>query len=278
MNYLKKFVVWVFAVLSPDYGIYFSVIVKNKVLRWFYPIPEHKYLFVLSAPYCGSTLLNEILMSSKNVSVNNVLNSRQYEGQKLPSTSKLMFAKKKRWDISYEIDWIHVKKEWLKYWDQTKPVLLEKSPPNIIRAQQLANCFKPSYFIVLYRNPYAHCEGVIRRTSKTAIEAATRVIELLTYQKNNIENLDDVIAISYECLTNNASESLNSIKKWMNELHDIKINGTYKAHSQFNKRMSVNNLNQQKIDNLGRAELEAINSVFSKNEDVLHYFGYELIH
>ena len=53
---------------------------------------EHKFLFILSPPYCGSTLLNDIISTSKNVSSNNYLNTR--EGQTLPEVKQFMFKKK----------------------------------------------------------------------------------------------------------------------------------------------------------------------------------------
>ena len=32
---------------------------------------ENKYVFILSPPFCGSTLLTELIATSKNVSLNN---------------------------------------------------------------------------------------------------------------------------------------------------------------------------------------------------------------
>jgi stage III sporulation protein SpoIIIAA len=43
---------------------------------------NNTYLFILSPPFCGSTLLNEIISSSDNVSVNHTFGTR--EGQTLP--------------------------------------------------------------------------------------------------------------------------------------------------------------------------------------------------
>ena len=216
-------------------------------------------------------------MSSKNVSVNNVLNSKQYEGQKLPSTSKIMYDQVKRWDSTLDFDWGFIKKEWLKYWDQTKPILLEKSPPNIVRAHSIENKFRPAYFIVLYRNPYAHCEGIIRRTKKDSFNSATQVIKQLKFQQQNIQGLKNVLAVSYEELTDHTAEFLVSLGQWLTELGDIREEDDYKAHSQFDRRMSVNNLNNDKIDNLSNEDIKQINSVFIKNEDVLSFFGYKLI-
>jgi hypothetical protein len=45
--------------------------------------------------------------------------------------------------------------EWSKYWDLSRPYLLEKSPPNLIRTRFLQALFPNSYFIVIVRHPIA---------------------------------------------------------------------------------------------------------------------------
>lgn len=44
---------------------------------------------------------------------------------------------------------------WSRYWDLAKPVLLEKSPPNLIRTRFLQALFPASAFVVLTRHPVA---------------------------------------------------------------------------------------------------------------------------
>src|ERR1039457_4720612 len=78
---------------------------------------KNKFLFILSPPYCGSTLLNEIISTSHSVSVNNKEGTR--EGQGLPSVRDMMFNHDRRWDESLDFDWEFIKKEWMKCWDLT---------------------------------------------------------------------------------------------------------------------------------------------------------------
>lgn len=58
--------------------------------------------------------------------------------------------------------------EWGRYWDTSKPFLLEKSPPNLIRTRFLQAMFPRSYFIVLLRHPVA-VAYVTRKWSKTPL-------------------------------------------------------------------------------------------------------------
>ena len=52
---------------------------------------DHQFLFILTPPYCGSTLLNQILSTSKNLSCNNHLGVR--EGQLLPEVKNILKGK-----------------------------------------------------------------------------------------------------------------------------------------------------------------------------------------
>jgi hypothetical protein len=158
---MKEIAVELVERICPKYGKYSPLILRNKLNNLFLKKNEQKYLLILSPPYCGSTLLNEIVSSASYVSANNTFGTR--EGQKLPTVRSIMFDHDRRWDHSLDFDWEFIKKEWRKYWNLNSLILLEKSPPNIIRAKSIEKIFKPAYFILLHRNPYAQCESLIRR-------------------------------------------------------------------------------------------------------------------
>ncbi len=269
---VKKIVKKIF----PKYERYAPIIWKNKLNSLLKDKQEHKYLFILSPPFCGSTLLNEIISSSSAVSVNNPYGTR--EGQTLPTVRKIMFNDaNKRWDKTVDFDWDTIKKEWLKYWDIKYPVLLEKSPPNIMRAESLEKNFDPAYFIIFHRNPYAHCESLIRRNGAKAETAADAAIQCLFYQKENISVLKNTVQISYEYLTDNTSAAVQMMKKLVPELEGINFNQKFSALNYMNKKMKIKNLNTDKINKLTYSQLNEINSVFMKNKEILTFFNYELI-
>jgi len=54
--------------------------------------------------------------------------------------------------------------EWSKYWDLTKPFLLEKSPPNLIKTRFLQAVFPDSHFIVISRHPIAVSLATVKWT------------------------------------------------------------------------------------------------------------------
>lgn len=274
---LKKIALKFFRTLTPQYGNHALLVWKNKWQNLFLKKQDHKYVFILSPPYCGSTLLNQLISTSKSVSVNNEVDTR--EGQTLPTLSKLMFHHDRRWDDTLDYDWEFVKKEWHKYWDLKHPLLLEKSPPNIVRAKSIENHFKPAYFIIFNRNPYAHCESLIRRNGTDPVKAADFAIKCLNLQKKNLLELkSEKVHISYELLTDDTASALKLMADILPELKDIDYNREFSAHNLHSKDMKISNLNEEKIKNLKPKELQAINLVFKNHVDILDFFGYKLIH
>lgn len=270
-----KFLLKLLFKLNPEYMEYRPIIWKNKVNNLFGKFKHHKYLFILSPPYCGSTLLNEIISTSSAVSVNNPFGTR--EGQQLPTVRHMMFDHKNRWNKSLALDWNFIKKEWHKYWDLRFPILLEKSPPNIIRAEALQAYFDPAYFVIFHRNPYAHCQSIIRRYNSSGKKAAKFAIDCLEYQRNNIGQLNNHLQISYEDLTNNPIYTKNLLKGFLKELNDVDVNLNFTAHNYKNKHLKITNLNDEKIKNLSNTELKEINSIFNNNQELLDFFGYKII-
>ena len=256
--------------------IYFFLVRKKLIIKNFlYKKNNNKHLFILSPPFCGSTLLNEIIASSKNVSCNNNIGLR--EGQHLPETKNLLFTDDK-WDPTKNIDWKKIHNIWDKYWDKSKNILLEKSPPNICRALDIQKEFENANFICLVRNPYAQVEGILRRNNTDPEYAANFALQCLEYQKKNIEKLKNVILISYEELTKNHIEIKKMLVSFLPELSDVNTNMRFSAHNVRGKRnMKIINLNEEKIKKIKKNHLEVINTTFKQKSNLLNYFKYKIL-
>ena len=256
--------------------IYFSLI---RFIRFFQSIflkkQNNKFLFILSPPYCGSTLLSQLLSTSKNVSCNNNLGTR--EGQLLPGVRHFMFQKN-RWNENVKYPWDKVKKIWLKYWNTAKLVLLDKSIPNIMRVSDIKKEFNNLFFICMVRNPYAQVEGLMRRNDESAKNAAIFSLKCLQYQRQNIKNAESLLFISYEQLTENPEKIKSKIIAFLPELSDIKMDLKYKAHNFKTKsKMGIVNLNQEKMEKLTGEQIETINRIFEKEKELLDYFDYQIV-
>lgn len=260
----------------------FPQLIKNKIKLLFYKKPIHKHLFILSPPHSGSTLLNAIISTSPNVSTVNTFGLR--EGMWLigdPNLTNFDY----RWDESTKFDWPRIRSIWNKHWDLTKPVLLEKSPFNIFRSSELEKTFNPAYFILLYRNPYAHFESTLKRRFKrheldTDTKTAEFTIRCLKHQLDNKNKLKNILLISYEELTDHTETTVKKIVDFIPELGIINTNkyaDQFKGTAAHINMDGIYNMNEIKIKNIKPESMIEINSVFSKHIDLLKTFGYNIV-
>mgnify|MGYP001157366137 FL=1 len=249
---------------------------KNLLLfkNFFLAKKNHKFLFILSPPYCGSTLLTQIISTSKKISCNNYIATM--EGQLLPELRNHMFNKN-RWDKSNVYDWSKIKNVWMKYWDQSKPVLMDKTTTNIMRFDEIKKEFDNTYAICLIRNPYAVIEGIMRRNSKSIEFAIEFCIKTLQYQMYNIENNKNLTWITYSELCENQDLVENKVKSILPEIDDLNFNKFFSAHNFKNKSLKITNLNDEKISKLKKKDILKINKYFTKQKELLNFFEFQII-
>ncbi len=235
---------------------------------------KNKYLFILTPPASGSTLLTEILMTSPHVSCNNPESSRK-EGQKVDSVRQIM--RDDPWNEMKEMPWPFIKKEWRKKWDLGRPVLLEKSPPNLLRSAAIEKHFIPAFFIVFIRNPYANCEHWIRKNSWSPERSSEFWVRLAGYQKWNLENLGRRLYLRYEDLVSDQEGSRRKILEFIPEIESLVTERIFDAPNISGESSEIRDFNKQKINNLSPDQLAGINSVLKENEEIMDYFQYSLI-
>jgi len=101
--------------------------------------------------------------------------------------------------------------EWSKYWDLSKPCLLEKSPPNLIRTRFLQALFPSSYYLVILRHPIA----VSLATWKWARTGLDSLMEHWLYCHRLFEldrpHLRRVLVIKYEDVIGATQATLRQI-------------------------------------------------------------------
>lgn len=228
------------------------------------------YLFVLCPPYSGSTVLWKLLSTSANVS------ALPDEGQFLPEVEDYM--REKPWDRGHSLPWPEIKAVWETYWDHSKPVLLEKSPPNLIRTREILAHFQPVKFVIMVRNPYAHSEGLMRRNDFPARRAAHFSMMCLRTQLDNARNLDNALVLTYESLVADPARTCAQLTGFMPELGELDPRASFEIHSiDGTLTRPITELNSKKIAALSPATLDALNAVFKLNEDTLAAWGYELL-
>ena len=228
----------------------------------------NSYIFILCPPFSGSTLLWKLVSTSPAVS------SLPKEGQFLPEVREIM--RHEPWNPETRYPWERIKAVWEQYWDRDKPLLVEKSPPHIIRTNAIIEHFDPIYFIVMVRNPYAHTEGLMRRSNWGAQRAAEFSVRCLRQQAENAEKLDRTLTLTYEELVSDPAAVSSRIQTFIPEIGDLKHDRSFKLKSiDGDIERKIVNINQKKINNLSMGNLKQINKVFRDNIDVLQYWGYE---
>lgn len=203
----------------------------------------HKYLFILSPPYSGSTVLWQLLQTSRRVA------ALPDEGQKLPELRDEM--RRDPWNPAREFPWGRISEVWHGYWDLSKPILLEKSPPHLCRAEHLDAHFSPAWHILLLRDPLATCEGLHRRNNLDWMEAAERWCQWLKMHVQARQQLPRHIVVYYENLVNDTTTVLNQLGQWVMELDDVKADAAVEAHAvDGQQRRPLVDLNPMKIDTI----------------------------
>lgn len=106
-------------------------------------------------------------------------------------------------------------REWTRYWDLEARFLLEKSPPNLVRARFLQALFPRAFFIMLLRHPVAVAFAT-RKWSRTSIPA---LIEhwVLCHERfaRDRPQLRKVLTLKYEALVQAPERCMDRIYRFL---------------------------------------------------------------
>jgi Sulfotransferase family len=105
--------------------------------------------------------------------------------------------------------------EWSRYWDLTKPWLLEKSPPNLIRTRFLQAVFPDSYFIVIFRHPVAVSLATRKWTRSSLDSLLEHWLHCHGLFKQDSPHLRHLLLIRYEDLIQTSELTLGQIYRFL---------------------------------------------------------------
>ena len=105
--------------------------------------------------------------------------------------------------------------EWSRHWDMSRPFLLEKSPPNLVRTRFLRALFPASRFVMVIRDPIV-VAGATRKWSHTS-EISLIEHWLACYEQllEDAPHVDELILIRYEDLTADPEQALAGVFDWL---------------------------------------------------------------
>jgi hypothetical protein len=133
------------------------------------PMENHKFLFIGGLHRSGTTILAKCLQAHPQISGFENTGADKDEGQHLQTLFSPareyggagIFGFHKAAYLDEQSPLVTAAKgeklfnEWKPYWNLSKPVLLEKSLPTLIRTRFLQALFPQSYFVIVTRHPIA---------------------------------------------------------------------------------------------------------------------------
>jgi len=106
--------------------------------------------------------------------------------------------------------------QWSRYWDLDKPVLIEKSPPNLIRMRYLQSLFPQASFIVLIRHPV---EVVLAQRKRSRMQPLHSLfnhwLECHALMEADLPKVQSVCRIRYEELLAAPQQTLDRVLGFM---------------------------------------------------------------
>lgn len=251
------------------------------------PVPKDKtWVFLVGCYNSGTTLLSELLSQHPSIS------ALSTEGHFI--TDQFV----KDYDIGLPRMWVEredlfrlneddqgpdplrVQKEWAMRLDLSKPVLLEKSPPNSAKTRWLQKHFENAHFVGIMRNGYAVSEGITRKADPKHL-INSWPIEKSAYQwkrsnevlKQDAEYLKNFIWITYEDLAEDTVGTLNRITDFIGieNFEAFESGRNWSIHERDEK---VRNMNDESISRLTPEQISQVNDVAG---DLLDEFGYPRI-
>jgi Sulfotransferase family len=118
-------------------------------------------------------------------------------------------------DLVSEDNRLRLFAEWERYWDLERPVLLEKSPPNLIRTRFLQELFPNSYFVIVVRHPVA----VAYATQKWSNTSLPQLIEhwLVCHERfeQDRQHIRRLLVLKYEDFVEKPQAALDEIYSFL---------------------------------------------------------------
>jgi hypothetical protein len=241
-----------------------------------------KFFFILTLAYSGSTALAKIL----NTAPRSMILTPKAEGQRLVR----QLRGKNRWSANKPVDWETVRQVWLDRYRQvnelveTVDVVIEKSPPHLVRAEQLAAQFTRSVSMVFNRDPYAHCASHLHHHNTPEELGSEARVEI--HQKNAEKWAARSALLAHQARSRRLlmftyEQFCAAPHRWVSEAIRIcpELDGA-NADAVIRVKdyppQGIVNQNPRQLAWLRDEDRAAISSALREHSDLLKFFGYEL--
>jgi hypothetical protein len=238
------------------------------------------WLFILGVNNSGTTVLAKILES--HPAVRSLPGEGHFLTKALPMANRYgvarLFSSRPdvfRWTEESPADpALRARYDWSWYYPRRTGILLEKSPPNTLRARWLQTNFHPSRFISIFRHPYGVCEGIRRRIGRTIAEAAEHWHRANEYLLEDIPYLHRCLSIRYEGLCASPGEHLLKLAAFLDleQAFDARALLSLDSPNIDNTQSALRNFNARSISRLSAQDISTINTIAGS---LMEQLGYE---
>lgn len=241
---------------------------------------EPHFLFIITPPYSGSTALAKLL----NTSNRTMLLHKKGEGQWLIPG----LCSSDRWEADKNVNYESIRAVWLHSYQKRKKsdecidVVIEKSPPNMVRIERLAAMFGSVSFIANNRSPYASCASILYRRyngSKIGEEERLKILgELVetwlkrSYRIKEIVEQFNIPLVTYEHFCDDPSSIKQALSTPEGVADSINPNANVKVKDY--KAQKIMNMNERQISLLTGKERDYLTAILANHDEMMNYYKY----
>ncbi len=251
------------------------------------PIPRpKKWLFLIGCYNSGTTLLAELLGRHPSISAlpteghfitDQFIKDYDVGLPRMWSGREELFRMTED-DVGPDV--VRIKREWGMRLDLSKPVLLEKSPPNTARTRWLQRHFTPAYFVAIIRNGYAVAEGITRKADPRHLrdswpieQSAFQWLRSNQVLEEDAPHLRHLLWVRYEDLVLDPLTVLNRIAEFA-EIPKFESYDSSAALAIHERKDMLRDFNGESIRRLSAEQIGRINAVAA---DAMRQYGYDVI-
>jgi len=192
---------------------------------------QHRFVFIGGLPRSGTTFLAHAIARFAGVSDLEGTGVKADEGQYLQDVyprqrdagGSAKFAYSREMHITEssplvnEASRVALWDAWCPYWDTDKPILLEKTPSNLLKMRFLQALFPASSFVVMIRHPVAEAmalraRGWTRRPVPMLIHHWLTAHEIMS---SYLPSLNRVVVVRYEDVVAKPHEELKGLQSFL---------------------------------------------------------------
>lgn len=191
---------------------------------------ENSLLFLGGLHRSGTTLLADLLTAHPRISGFNGTGAPMNEGQYLQTVcptdehhggpGRFAWAPEAHMTDDSSLATAAVartlRRQWERYWDLSRPVLMDKSPPNLLRFRLLQQLFPDAKFILVLRHPVPVSLSTQKwSASLTVRELLAHWVHAYDLATADIAFLRQVITIRYEELIADPDSTLERVREFL---------------------------------------------------------------